>query len=165
MLAFVCAFAFGIEGTGCPPGTQYFFDRTVEIEIKPKSWFYFYTSHAQRVDPLYYQIKSENPVSLYVTLRPKCPNDSYSPYAFIQGGNKTEKIFVQSAESHTGMIVNGLYSEMGTRMQLKLLGQGRKKPLLSSVQKLLLLFITMAVASAVFFVKCVLPPVKKEKED
>ena len=153
------------SGTGCPPGTQYFFDQTIEIKIEPKSWFYFYTSHAQRVDPLFYEIKSENPVSVYVNLRPKCPTESDEPIALIGGGNKTERVFVQSAESHTGMIVNGLYSELGTKVQLKMLGQGKKKPLLSNFMKLTLLFLTMSLASATFFVKCVLPPIKKEKAD
>ena len=164
MFAFLCAFVVSEVGTGCPPATRYLFDETVEIELEPRSWYYFYTSHALREEPLFYEIRSETPVKVYVSRKPKCPKEEDTPLAEVEGGNKSSSILVEN-ESEMGIIVSGIYSEEGTKLRLKLLGQATKKRSGHPLIKLLLIFIAMSGAAITFFVKCVLPPLPKEKQD
>lgn len=160
------ALAASETGNGCPPGVEYFFDRTINVTIEPKSWYYFYTSHANRDEPLFYDIKSENPMSLYIGQHSRCPSSESELLAEIPGGNRLTSVHVP-CENEYSIIVSGLYSETGTNVTVKLMGQGNnhKKKGSSQYIKIIVLFFAMLATAVLYFVKCILPPIKKEKED
>ena len=138
------------KDTGCPPETPYLFDRAIEIDLEPDSWYYFLTSRP--IDPnesLFFEIRTEKPVKLYVGREMNCPNASEQPAAEIDGGNKTVKIRID----HQGrqFFGNGIYSAEGTKLQLKLLGQEAKAPKTKS-SRLLPFIVGVVISFVCFFV-------------
>jgi hypothetical protein len=153
-----------LEGPGvtCPPGTQYYFDASFEVDIGAKSWYYFYTSHVNRPDPLVYHIRSDKEVELHVMYRSKCPDRSERPLSHIPGKRRLVKIPIH-VPSDTNVIVNGIYAEEPTHVKVELKGQHTKKPM-SPVLRGLIIFVLMLIVAITYFIKCVLPPLKpKEK--
>jgi hypothetical protein len=148
-------------GIPCPPGTDYHFDTTIEFDIPPDGWHYFYTSHVDRPDPLVYQIKSNATVKLYVQYKSQCPDGTVPPRAVIPPRKRT-KVPIRVPED-ANIIVNGVFSPDGAHVQLKLLGQHTPKPI-SPLTKTVFTFMIMVTLTGVYFVKCVLPPLKPKIE-
>jgi hypothetical protein len=155
-----------LEGPGvtCPPGTQYYFDATFEVDIPAKSWYYFNTSHINRAEPLFYHIQSDKEVELHVLYRSKCPDRSDRPLSRILGRRRLVKIPIRVPEE-ANVIVNGLYAEEPTHVKVELKGQHKKKPMSPFVRGTIIFVVTFT-AGVTYFIKCVLPPLKpKPKMD
>jgi hypothetical protein len=148
-------------GVPCPPTTDYHFDATIEVDIRPNGWHYFYTSHVDRPEPLFYQVYTNNTVQVYVQYKTQCPDGSVPPLAVVPA-RKSTKIPVPVHE-HDTVLVNGLYSQDGAHVRLKLLGQHTAKPI-SPMTKSIVTFVVMVTATGLYFVKCVLPPLKPKVE-
>jgi hypothetical protein len=148
-------------GIPCPPGTDYHFDATIEVDIVPKGWHYFYTSHVDRPEPLVYQMYANTTVKVYVQYKSQCPDGSLPPLAIVPA-RKSTKIPIPVHENDT-VLVNGLYSLDGAHVRLKLLGQHTNKPI-SPLTKSVVTFVVMVAVTGVYFVKCVLPPLKPKVE-
>jgi hypothetical protein len=148
-------------GVSCPPGTDYHFDATIEVDIPPGGWHYFYTSHIDRPEPLVYQIRANGTVKVYVQFKSLCPDGSVPPIG-VALPRKLTKVPVTVPEE-ANVIVNGLHSVEGAHVQLKLLGQHTPKPI-NPLAKSGFTFVVMVVITGVYFVKCVLPPLKPKVE-
>ncbi|OHT09002.1 hypothetical protein TRFO_22241 [Tritrichomonas foetus] len=162
IFALLTCFALS-EKDQCPPGTEYFFDAVIEKNLSNTGWFYFYTSHILREKPLSYAIKSQNPISLYVNGKSKCPDDMDKPLAEIPGGYKLTKVPVP-VESEVGVVVNGVRGPPGTHFSIKLKGQHTKVKKFPVGLKLTLIFFGMLTVTVTYFLYCVIPP-KKQKAD
>jgi hypothetical protein len=163
MLALYFAISASDKGPGvpCPPATNYHFDETLEVDISPAAWHYFYTSHVDRPDPLIYQIRTNNTIKLYVQFRSQCPDGTVPPVAVIPP-RKWTKVPID-VPSEANVIINGLYAPDGAEVTLKLLGQHTPKPI-SPLVKSVVTFLVMITVTGVYFVKCVLPPLKPKTE-
>lgn len=161
---FLTSFAFS-EREQCPPGTEYFFDQEIKREIPEIGWYYFYTSHQLRKDPLIYSIKSEKPAKLYINQHSSCPDENDPVHAEIPGDNQVIKVHVP-VESELKIVVNGVRGVPGTNFTIGLLGQHKQKKGVPVGLKLILTFFGMLTVTLTYFCYCVIPPKKqKEKED
>ena len=148
----------------CPHGTEYFFNTVIEKKIPSTGWYYFFTSHVLREDPLVFSIKADKPISLYVNLNAKCPDDMDPSHAEIPGGNVTTNVEIPVSHD-VSIIVNGIRGNPGTPFKIKMLGQEKKKKKVPNGLKLALIFIVMFGTTMIYFLYCVVTPKKKEKED
>jgi hypothetical protein len=150
-----------LAGMPCPSGTKYFADTTVEFDVPAGGWYYFHTSALKRKVPVSFDIRSNSTVVLYIQYRSQCPDGKEQPNATISASQKVRIPVPVPEDVH--VVTNGFNAVEPAHVKVKLLGQRPKKPM-SPVVRSIILFVVMAVITIVYFVNCVLPPLKTKVE-
>jgi hypothetical protein len=149
-------------GMPCPPDVPYHFDKAIKFDVPPKGWHYFRTGVPHTKDiPVVFDIHASSTVLLHVQDRSQCPELTSPPNATIPARTATRVPIVVDEDVH--VVTSGFYSEDGATVRVKLIGQHKRRPLNPAV-KTVIIFVVMAAVVVVFFVNCVLPPLKPKTE-
>lgn len=152
--------------TNCSFGMSYHFNEQFNFTVPKGRWYYFYTSHISRPEPLYFIVKSTSSVEVSLGNTTHCPSDgdpvvfdtSQSPDQFFKFGpiNFADTKCINSVGVHA--------VDDDSFVIFRLEGQGKKVKRLTTTKKILLILATMSLTTFVYVYFFVIPPPEKYKD-
>lgn len=151
----------------CPQGIRYFQSALVNFTLVPNEFTYFYTTPPlDKTVPISMNVKSPEPVKIFVGDFSYCPDNEYEPFLITPGRNQW--VFGETHfrnESSIRAVTIGLLSEHEQTIFVDLIATSDINVGRNIMAKVILLAIAMIFAAVAFFCFGVLPGPKHEKLD